>query len=122
MSGIISKSHLMSITIIFSAALLMMGLNLYRALTASAMQLQRKYEEAIVSQTGNTFKDLINKQSVTFPMVYTSIFSNDVLLNYINFEYLNEPNRNAVPIEEAQYILLTNAVKLDMRKLETTIT
>ena len=117
MSGIITKAHLMSITIIFAAALLVSGLSLYRTLLVGVMGLHAKYESAMVSQSGNEVHDLTSKSYVSFPRVYTAINVGSFIVDGVEIYYLKEDGKSYESvvsyssISEVSWILIKNAEK-----------
>lgn len=117
MSGLITKAHLMAITIIFAGALLVSGLSLYRTLLVGVWGLQTKYETAMVSQTGNEVRDLTSKKHVTFPRVYIVINSGTTLLEGVEIHYLQDGSdtlykpMESFTIQDAPYVLIKDAHK-----------
>lgn len=124
MTGIISKSHLLAITMIFAAALLVTGLNLYRTLLVGVWGLQAKYENAMVTQSGNEVQDLTSKSYVTFPRVYTALYAGSMVVDGVDIYYLNDDREtyqspvSYTSIDEVSYVLLKEANRCCKATLE----
>ena len=75
MSGLISKAQLLACTMVMAASLIASTVNLYFLTATYSRELLKKYEEAVVSQTGSTWTELENRESVSFPGIFKIIYS-----------------------------------------------
>lgn len=89
MSGLISKAQLLACTMVMAASLIASTVNLYFLTATYSRELLKKYEEAVVSQTGSTWTELENRESVSFPGIFKIIYSSSDTFNTLTVKYIN---------------------------------
>lgn len=105
MSGIISEAELLAVTLIFAAALVATGINLFLVLNMSTRMYLDKYVSAVVVHTDNSIDSMINRGELSFVDVAKSIRSDAININKVDIKFLNGSAYLGLDVSKAYHVL-----------------
>ena len=111
MSGIISEAELLAVTLIFAAALVATGINLFLVLNMSTRHYLDRYVDAVVSHTDCSVEALTARGVVSFPDIAEAIRSDSMNINKVTL-IMEETSFSNMDANKAYHILFKFSHKL----------
>lgn len=105
MSGIISEAELLAVTLIFAAALVATGINLFLVLNMSTRMYLDKYVAAVVVHTDNSIDSMLNRGELSFVDVAKAIRSDSINVNKVDIKFLDGGAFLGLDVGKAYHIL-----------------
>lgn len=101
MSGIISEAELLAVTLIFAAALVATGINLFLLLNKSTQLYLDRYVDAVVTQTNTSVEALAARGVISYVEIAKSLRSDAINVNRVDIYHIGGSATYNLNVSEA---------------------